>query len=320
MSKLFKLKEWLTLDEAVLHLSNVIGDPVTIADLYRFALDGHIKLSVRFVNGAYGVKGKWLKADDIANDLSYNDVTKQSPSNPAKSPEHNEMFVSGDDWISWGEYVEPIRGVWDLTMKGGESFDIADYYQESTSSLRVTTRDIKGILLQQKDVVCQLYRFRLNEQNSLREGYSSPKERLKEGNGYYSEQNCFIYPLTPDSESIHYMFFNYTRKNYLGMYFESCTHLAQQDSVLVIKTSEITRFIQSLEDTPQEAKPLTSNERNSLLVLIAALCKEANIDPSKRGASVPLVAMTGLIGAPLSDETIRNILKQIEAAVCSRSK
>ena len=35
MSKLLKLKEWLTLDEAANHISNVLGEPVTLADIYR---------------------------------------------------------------------------------------------------------------------------------------------------------------------------------------------------------------------------------------------------------------------------------------------
>jgi hypothetical protein len=88
----------------------------------------------------------------------------------------------------------------------------------------------------------------------------------------------------------------------------------------VIRTDEVTRFIQTLEDTPQEAKPLTSNEKNSLLVLIAALCKEANVDWCQRGVTTSLVAMTDLIGAPLTDDTILKILKQIPPAIESRSK
>ncbi len=35
MSKLFKFKEWLTLDEATNHISTVLGEPVTSADLYN---------------------------------------------------------------------------------------------------------------------------------------------------------------------------------------------------------------------------------------------------------------------------------------------
>ena len=44
MSKLFKLSEWLTLDDAAKHLSTALGEPVKVADVYRLALDGHLTL------------------------------------------------------------------------------------------------------------------------------------------------------------------------------------------------------------------------------------------------------------------------------------
>lgn len=50
MSKLFKLKEWLSVEETARHLSIVFGENVSEADVLRLALDGHMKLSVRFVN------------------------------------------------------------------------------------------------------------------------------------------------------------------------------------------------------------------------------------------------------------------------------
>jgi len=52
MSKLFKLKEWLTVADAAQHLTIVFGEEVAEADVLRFALDGHLKLSVNFVNHA----------------------------------------------------------------------------------------------------------------------------------------------------------------------------------------------------------------------------------------------------------------------------
>ena len=65
MSKLLKLKEWLTLEDAVNHISKKLDETITIADLYRLALDGHLKLSLYFVNSAYGVEGKLRKSDDV---------------------------------------------------------------------------------------------------------------------------------------------------------------------------------------------------------------------------------------------------------------
>ncbi len=52
MSKLFKLKEWLTLPDAAKHLAIAFGEEVGEADVLRLALDGHLKLSVNFVNKA----------------------------------------------------------------------------------------------------------------------------------------------------------------------------------------------------------------------------------------------------------------------------
>jgi len=48
MSKLFKLKEWLTLADAARHLSIVFGEDVSEADLLQLALDRRLDLSVYF--------------------------------------------------------------------------------------------------------------------------------------------------------------------------------------------------------------------------------------------------------------------------------
>lgn len=65
MSKLFELKEWLTLDEAANHLSSVFGEPVTIADIYQLALDNHIMLSVNFINLAEAKKVELINVADL---------------------------------------------------------------------------------------------------------------------------------------------------------------------------------------------------------------------------------------------------------------
>lgn len=57
-SKLFKLKDWLTLPDAAKHLSNVCDEEVAEADILRLALDGHLKLSVNFVNHTRARIGK----------------------------------------------------------------------------------------------------------------------------------------------------------------------------------------------------------------------------------------------------------------------
>lgn len=56
-SKLFRLKEWLTLAEAANYLSTIFGESVCVADVLRLGLDRHLKLSVNFVNHATARRG-----------------------------------------------------------------------------------------------------------------------------------------------------------------------------------------------------------------------------------------------------------------------
>jgi len=174
------------------------------------------------------------------------------------------------------------------------------------------------VLLRQGDVVCNLQSDFDNNEYQL-----GSKAQLK-----ILEENIARKKLNNEEAEKERETFAGIRKKYLAEREKSNKEnnyypsggLDENDYVLVVRTKEVTRFIQSLEDTPQDEKPLASKERNSLLVLIAALCKEANIDHKQRGVVASLVAMTELNGTPLTDDTIRKILNQIEPAIERRSK
>ena len=319
MSKLFKLKEWLTLDEAANHISNLLGEPVTLADIYRLALDKYLTLSADFVNGAQARTGKFVKTEDIEfREVENHLFTGEKLETPYSTPLNNETYVSEDDWVSLDSKTVSIRGLWDLTMIGSEALDIEHYYQQETSGLEVTLTCLEGTLLRQGDVICQLQSD--FDDNEYQQGSKAAKQKL--------EQYITSNKLTDDEIEKLRDEYQAERKAYLGgkrefecvpSYYPS-GGLDEHDYVFVVKTNEVTRFIQSLEKTPPEAKPLTSKERNSLLVLLGAVCKHSDIEPSQRGIATSLVAMTELIGAPLTDDTIRKILSQIEPAIESRSK
>ena len=57
-SKLFKLKNWLTIKDTATYLSNIFSEPVCEADVLQLGLDGHLKLSVNFVNSTPARMGK----------------------------------------------------------------------------------------------------------------------------------------------------------------------------------------------------------------------------------------------------------------------
>lgn len=321
MSKFFKLKEWLTLDDAVLYISKVADEPVSTADLYHFALNGDLKLSVSFVNGAYGVKGQWLKADDINNQFPYYDFdTKQSRPNPNKNPQSNEMFVSEDDWISWQNGVHHLTGVWDLTMQGDEALDVEDNYEQLTSGIPVTAEGFKGLLLQQGDVVCQLYKYfqsdKYKESDLYNQVYAPPEEAAYPYSKIEFMKNHPIQGL----DIRHYAFFNKIRKNELEMYFVPCSRLVEQEFKFVIRTSEITRFIQSLEDTPQEAKPLHDKERTKFLLLLGSMLKKANFDLNERGIAGKIRRATESNNTPVSEQSIRDLLPSLRDIIELKQK
>lgn len=58
MSKLFKLKEWLTVPDAARHLSVIYEEEVTEADVLQLALSGNLKLSINFVNKKFAKFGR----------------------------------------------------------------------------------------------------------------------------------------------------------------------------------------------------------------------------------------------------------------------
>ena len=51
-------REWLAIPEAAQWLTLEFGEPFGSADVLRASLDGHLKLSVDFVNGTRALKGK----------------------------------------------------------------------------------------------------------------------------------------------------------------------------------------------------------------------------------------------------------------------
>lgn len=73
-------------------------------------------------------------------------------------------------------------------------------------------------------------------------------------------------------------------------------------------------------DAVKKDKPLNTTERNTLLTLIAVLCKCAGIDPQAKGAAVKIANLTEEFGATVTDDTIRKHLDRIPDALESRMK
>ncbi|NMF99910.1 hypothetical protein GPA27_21280 [Aromatoleum toluolicum] len=63
-----------------------------------------------------------------------------------------------------------------------------------------------------------------------------------------------------------------------------------------------------------------TRKRDTLLCILAAMADQAGIDPSERGAAARVAEWTEHIGAPVSEDTVRNVLKSIPEATQRRTK
>lgn len=308
MKKLYQLKKWLTIEDTARHLSIVFGEPVSEADVLQLGLDGYLKLSVYFVNGAVAKRGKvvsyeqakmYILPRDTSNVpieelmpcyLNTVTITDVLPEEVKKGLQdqtlifatkgfairHNEVLELEEE-IS---HISKLEDVYDLPMIGAERLDIEHKYQMLTGGVEVTGVFLDGAYVVSQDgQFCQLLeRF---DDNPYSNSDDKKKDRAKRP--LYDPRNYYPGSL-PD------------------------------DSALVVRTSELTEFESRISESEGVIeKPLTASERDSLLKLVIGMAmKGYSYDPNakKNSAVADIAADLALLGLPLGDDTIRKYLKQ----------
>jgi hypothetical protein len=129
VSKLFKLRSWLNLDEAAQYLSVAFAEEVRKADILRLALDGQLKLSVRLVNGACARVLERIPEDGV----QASDVTFIHPHGWLMKPRPSVIELEADPY--------------ELSMLGGESDDVEHAYQLLTGGPDVDEKMWSGAYL-----------------------------------------------------------------------------------------------------------------------------------------------------------------------------
>jgi len=114
-----------------------------------------------------------------------------------------------------------------------------------------------------------------------------------------------------------------------GIYDEGIPNLLDQnyffirEQVLHLINNEVHGDISkfSLDNPTKSDKKLEEKERNTLLIIIAALTGHAKINLDKPSKAAGIIsALTEETGSPVSDSTIENIIKKIPDALQKRSK
>ena len=317
MNKLFKLKKWLTVPEAARHLSIVFGEEISEADVLRLALDGHLKLSVNFVNHSQAKPGKVIPLSE-AKTVPGLFKEGQEPYDVVLALRLNDR-----DFLELDEKIVHLEDVWDLPMIGNERLDVEHKYQTLTDGPAVTLQGLDGAFVKGQDgQLCQLQEswddneyqggseghLRKLEERIARDNIEPAKakelmDQYKEKRKKFLEERKARRDAGKDSE-------NYYPAGGLP-----------RDSVLVVRTDALREFEESINDAPASAeKPLTTTERNTLLTIIAALCDYSAIKHQERGAATQIAKLTEEIGAIVTDDTVRKALAKIPDALAARMK
>jgi len=350
VSKLFKLKEWLTVPDAARHLFLAFGEEVSEADVLRLALDGHLRLSVNFVNHAQARHGRivdWMETKwEILPRIPI--PTKQTQSAPESAPAPKavrepppqllerlkeipekdkdnfivylqSLQIDGNRYLTLEGNIASIEGVWDLPMIGGEQLDIEHHYQMRTGGPAVTLETLEGAFVEKSGgVMCQLQED--FDDNKYQPGSKAQLRELEERIAIKKIKEVEAQKLLDKHKEDRKAFLEKRKgQNNANNYYPAGG--LPEDAVIVVRTAALREFEQTVNGTPTGAeKPLTTTERNSLLTVIAGLCDYSDIKHQERGATTQIANMTEEIGAPVTDDTIRKILAKIPFALERRNK
>ena len=110
-----------------------------------------------------------------------------------------------------------------------------------------------------------------------------------------------------------------------GKAFDLTSDLAPHSGYLRIEKSCLEEFISAILPKPtavvETEKPLTVKERNTLLTIIAVLCKEAKLDYKKPAKTAGLIKdMAAAMPVSIGETTIENHLKKIPDALGTRTR
>lgn len=297
MSKLLKLKEWLTLSTAANTLATMLSEPITVADLLQLALEKQLLLSVRMIDLTPALRGQEVGIDTIFGANLESQWVESLDATFADNPRLLQNYLGGGRCIAWNEdSIEPIDGVWDLPMLPGESYAIEVALARLLNSPLPQLPLHEGVYLKRGDVYCQLMeplgdfnesQLQTHDDNKLEDEWDHQEDAQAARRAY--------------------------RNNF-------CPALILPDSAqFVIRTTALNDFIASLTEPSVEDKPLTTKGKNSYLSLIAVLAKQAGYDLSQRGITTSLEAVTQQLDCPVGDDTIRKIIKEVNELTAKTS-
>lgn len=301
--KLLKLRKELLIDEACDYVARNIGEEVSTGDLVRAVILQKLKISVLLNPCVELVSAKLTKPVDRLDQFEASLVYCTQP-------------------------VQAGYDAFDLSMKGNEVKLIAG----------VIGDELNGTFRSSVFAGCFFYPvferaglfylpFQVYDSGESLPGSDAHFEKCKfEIAAKYSSNAATL--ALEEKERLRRQFLNRNLHFELGHKKTICLPADDPPTPIdfVFRLTELDKFCEYLNDADGSAKrddagrSIGARERNTLLVLIAALAREANFDLNKRGIVASIELLTQQFGAPVSDDTIRRVLNQIPEAVEARKK
>ncbi|WP_278412976.1 hypothetical protein [Stutzerimonas kunmingensis] len=321
MSKLLKLKEWLSTEEAADRLSISVGESITEADILRLALDGHLTLSVYFVNHA---KGRPFRIEPLDKANVLEAVRSYAEGRPVMCDQieqlnefvltyRGDLLPNGEELMvlegNDNEYKK-LEGVWDLLMLGAEKLDVEHLYQNLTGGPDIELVCLGGPLVTSPDRSQCFQILSSYNVDTRHKGPNPPIARPKISKKMRESldwMNSILGPVTvtPPKEE------EPPRWDYETFYCPAAG--LPEGSVFVVRTSALRELEGKLlaDEAPPE-KPLHPSERRSAGQIISALAAMAGLDlsaPYAADETLRADAATRGLELPSSSETVVKFFK-----------
>ncbi len=303
MSKLLKLKSWLTIEDAAKRLSISAGEKVSQPDILRLALEGHLRLSVYFVNHGRARMGKvvpWRETrwrlikpifeGSMGPALNDDDIASSFPEHLQKlwretsvdfreicRPMMTSLTIEEGKFLNLEKEVVELTGIWDLPMIGTERLDVEHEYQQLTGGPEVTLQGLDGAFVSQgEEVICQLQESW--DQNPYQKGSLASFEKLKAAIFGKTISKKRSEQLLQEHEEDRVNFLETSKSQpEKDNYFPAGG--LPKDAVLVVRATALSELENQLTVTEEKPeKPLDVRERRSAGQVIAALAAMAKLD------------------------------------------
>jgi hypothetical protein len=283
MSKLLKLKEWLTVPDAARRLSGICGEPVSDADVLRLGLDGHLTLSVHLVNQAHARKGAVVPLEQAETKIfpgpgeNWNtDRSRRLGQLPRFTCEGaadlpadvvdglndgslirviTDLNIDGEQFLHLEDRVVSIYGVWDLAMIGAETLDVEHMYQQLTGGPEVTLIQLDGVFLKSAK----------GEFAQLQESHDSPEMKALSGDIAQKLKDLGV-KKNLKADEIRKPF------DHPSNWFPAGG--LPKDGVIVVRASALREFQSRIADEPakvEQSSSQSTREKNTLLRIIGLM-------------------------------------------------